>query len=66
MHATADTLLLIYFVVDSEGVPLAVVMSAANVHDSRMMLETVDAVAPVRGKRGRPRRRPGKLKRSEL
>jgi transposase len=36
-------------------------MSAANVHDSRMCLETVDAIAPVRGKRGRPRRRPGKL-----
>ncbi len=36
-------------------------MSAANVHDSRMMLATVDAIAPVRGKRGRPRKRPGKL-----
>ena len=36
-------------------------MSAANVHDSRMCLETVDAIAPVRGKRGRPRRRPEKL-----
>jgi IS5 family transposase len=48
-------------VVDAEGVPLAVVMSAANVHDSRMCLETVDAIAPVKGKRGRPRRRPAKL-----
>ena len=47
--------------VDSEGVPLAVVMSAANVHDSRMMIETVDAIAPVKGRRGRPRKRPGKL-----
>ncbi len=36
-------------------------MSAANVHDSRMCLETVDAIAPVKGKRGRPRRRPEKL-----
>ena len=36
-------------------------MSAANVHDSRMCLETLDAIAPVRGKRGRPRRRPEKL-----
>jgi IS5 family transposase len=48
-------------VVDSEGVPLAVVISAANVHDSRMMLETVDAIAPVKGRRGRPRKRPAKL-----
>ena len=36
-------------------------MSAANVHDSRVMLERVDAIAPVRGKRGRPRKRPAKL-----
>jgi transposase len=50
-----------HLVVDASGVPLAVVMSAANVHDSRMCLEAVDAIAPVRGKRGRPRRRPEKL-----
>ena len=36
-------------------------MSGADVHDSRMCLETVDAIAPVRGKRGRPRQRPAKL-----
>ena len=36
-------------------------MSAANVHDSRMCLETLDTIAPVRGKRGRPRKRPAKL-----
>jgi IS5 family transposase len=48
-------------VVEASGIPLAVVMSAANVHDSRMMLEAVDAIAPVRGKRGRPRKRPAKL-----
>ncbi len=34
----------------------------ANQHDSRMMASTLDAVPPVRsGRRGRPRRRPGKL-----
>ena len=47
--------------VEAKGVPLAVTLSAANVHDSRMMIETVDAIAPVRGKRGRPRQRPAKL-----
>ena len=36
-------------------------MSAANVHDSQMMIETVDAIAPIKGRRGRPRRRPKKL-----
>jgi transposase len=47
--------------VDRKGVPLAVTLSGANVPDGKKMLETVDAVAPVRGQRGRPRRRPQKL-----
>ena len=37
-------------------------MTAANVHDSRMLAPLLDAVAPVRpGRRGRPRHRPRKL-----
>jgi transposase len=49
-------------VVDAHGIPLAVLVSAANVHDSKMMLATVDAIEPIRAKtRGRPRRRPHKL-----
>ena len=36
-------------------------LSAANVHDSRMMLETVDAIEPVKRPAGRPRKRPAKL-----
>lgn len=50
--------------VDRAGVPLAVTLSAANVHDSKMLEATLDAVRPIRqphGGRGRPRRRPGKL-----
>jgi len=46
-------------VVDAHGIPLAVLVSAANVHDSTMMLAAVDAIEPTRAKmRGRPRRRP--------
>lgn len=44
--------------------PLAVVLSAANVHDSKALEEAVDAVRPIRGpkgKPGRPRKRPKKL-----
>jgi hypothetical protein len=42
--------------------PLAVLVSAANVPDSKMMLATVDASETIRAKtRGRPRRRPHKL-----
>ena len=46
--------------VDREGIPLAVTLSGANVPDGKRLLETVDALAPVRGERGRPRRRPAK------
>ena len=37
------------------------IISAANVHDSQLMVPLLDSVAPIRGRRGRPRRRPGKL-----
>ena len=36
-------------------------LSAANVHDSWMLEEALDAVLPIAGPRGRPRRRPKKL-----
>jgi transposase len=42
-------------------VPLAVAFTGANVHDSKVLAELVDSIVPVRGKRGRPRKRPGKL-----
>jgi transposase len=39
-----------------------VVLTAANVHDSRVFEELVDAVGPIkRPSRGRPRKRPEKL-----
>ena len=48
--------------VEARGIPLAVTLSAANVHDSRMMLEVVDAIEPIKCcRRGRPRKRPAKL-----
>ena len=50
-----------HVVVERGGLPLAAVLSAANVHDSRMLEETLDAVPPIAGARGRPRRRPEKL-----
>jgi transposase len=48
-------------VVDKNGLPLATVLSGANVPDGKKMLDAVDAIPPVAGKRGRPRRRPDKL-----
>jgi transposase len=51
-------------VVDRCGLPLAVTISASNVHDSQMLETAMDAVLPLRqpgGRRGRPRQRPTKL-----
>ena len=53
-----------HVVVDRLGVPLAVTISGANVHDSRLLEETVDTIPPLRlphRRRGRPRKRPTKL-----
>jgi transposase len=41
--------------------PLAVTLSGANVHDIKMLEETLDAIEPIKGVRGRPRKRPHKL-----
>lgn len=49
-----------HVVVDRQGVPLAVRLGA-NVHDSQMILNTADAIEPIRRLRGRPRKRPKKL-----
>ena len=35
--------------------------TAANVHDSKVLEEVVDAIEPIRKSRGRPRKRPEKL-----
>src|SRR5215217_2711409 len=51
-----------HVVSDRGSVPLAVVLTAANVHDSKVLEESVDAIKPIkRPGRGRPRKRPGKL-----
>ena len=52
----------IHLLVDGQGLPLAVTVSGANVHDNQRFEQTLDAVTGVRdGRRGRPRRRPDKL-----
>src|SRR5258706_250206 len=53
-----------HLVVDRNGLPLAVTMSGSNVHDSKMLEDTVDAIPSLRlphRRRGRPRKRPVKL-----
>jgi transposase len=51
-------------VVDRNGIPLAVRLSAANAHDTTQLLSLIDAIPSIigpRGKPGRPRKRPTKL-----
>jgi hypothetical protein len=46
---------------DRCGVPLAVLVSAANTPDAQLLFPLLDSVAPIQSRRGRPRRRPAKL-----
>jgi len=46
--------------VDANGIPLAVRISPANRHDSKLLEGPVDAVPAIRQCAGRPRRRPAK------
>jgi len=48
-------------VTDATGVPLAALVTGANAHDVTALLALVDRIPPVRGKRGRPRRRPERV-----
>jgi transposase len=49
---------------DRQGIPLAVLLTAANVNEGTVLVRLVDAISPIhraRGEPGRPRRRPAKL-----
>jgi transposase len=50
-----------HLLTDANGVPLAALVSAANANDITQLWAWLEAVPPVRGQRGRPRRRPKKL-----
>src|SRR4051812_43880320 len=53
-----------HLVVDRNGIPFAVRLSAANAHDSTQLLPLVEAIPSIvgpRGQPGRPRKRPAKL-----
>lgn len=43
---------------EAHGLPLAVQVGPANVHDSQPALDLLDAIPSIQGARGRPRRRP--------
>jgi transposase len=47
-----------HLLVEGRGIPLAARLTGANRHDITQLLDLVESIPPVRGKRGRPRRRP--------
>jgi transposase len=51
----------IHAVSDRQGLPLTVMLSAANVNDSTMFEDVLDSLRAIRQPLGRPRRWPGKL-----
>ncbi len=51
-----------HLVVDAQGVPLAALLTPANVHDSAMLEAVLDEIPPLKRRTpGRPQRRPVKL-----
>jgi IS5 family transposase len=50
-----------HLIVDRQGIPLAVDITAANVNECNLLQPLLDKIRPVRGRRGRPRFRPDKL-----
>jgi len=50
-----------HVITDAGGIPLATEVTGANRHDSTQLLRLVDAIPPVAGKPGRPRKRPDEL-----
>ena len=50
-----------HLICDAGGIPLAVTLTGGNRNDITQLIPLVDAVPPIRGRRGRPRRRPREL-----
>jgi transposase len=50
-----------HLITDGGGVPLAASLTAANRNDITELIGLVDKIPPVRGRRGRPKRRPRRL-----
>ena len=48
-----------HILTEARGIPLTAVLTSANRHDITQLLPLVDAIPPLRGCPGRPRRKPG-------
>ncbi|MFD8565133.1 IS5 family transposase [Streptosporangium canum] len=50
-----------HLIVDAHGTPLAVSLTGGNRHDVTQLIPLLETIPPIRGLRGRPRRRPKHL-----
>ena len=50
-----------HLICDGNGIPLAAILTAANRPDASELLNLVEAIPPIRGKPGAPKRRPDSL-----
>jgi transposase len=50
-----------HLITERRGIPLVAQVTAANVNDITHLKPLVDALPPIRGRRGRPRRNPSAL-----
>jgi Transposase DDE domain len=50
-----------HVIVEAHGIPLATILTGGNRNDVTQLLPLIEAVPPIRGKRGRARRRPRHL-----
>jgi transposase len=48
-------------ITERTGLPLSVGISGANLHDSQALIPLVKGIPPISSRRGRRRRKPGKL-----
>lgn len=48
-------------ITEGGGIPLTVTLTGGNRHDVTQLMPLLEAIPPVRGRRGRPRRRPETL-----
>ena len=48
-------------ITEAHGIPLAVSLTGGNRNDVTQLMPLIEAIPPVRGRRGRPRRRPEKV-----
>ncbi|POG48595.1 IS5 family transposase [Streptomyces sp. ZL-24] len=51
----------IHLITERTGLPISVGISGANLHDSQALIPLVQGIPPIRSRRGRRRRKPGKL-----